>query len=331
MNKKLLIGCVAGLIIVVLVGIFLSTGTLSIETFGKEYGIPDDPPTDPGCEAVDDGSTFGSFDRLDCYRDLAKETGNPAYCAHRKSSENLIYSCMYYATDDFNYCLKVEEDARGHCELDYYYKIAKEMGDPNQCTSIGIKERENECFFRIAEDLEDSKLCERITEGSDYKALCQKEFDIILDPEECINDNTIGRVYCYRLGKSTAEISACPEGIDDRSMSECLRGVAEATLNPDLCNSLTENSSKNECLVTVAKGKSDYTICRGITSGLDEHACYQVFYKKGIVNMEVCKGLMIGYDCFRDLAIANNNLSICNELGGGVYEDMCIREAKQVK
>lgn len=100
MNTKMLIGI--GSAIVVIMGITM----LLLALGGKNYGIPENPPTDPSCEAIDDGSFISGFDKMDCYSELAVNTHRPELCprAHLEEATDDIYYCMYRATNDLAYC-----------------------------------------------------------------------------------------------------------------------------------------------------------------------------------------------------------------------------------
>ncbi len=111
----------------------------------------------------------------------------------------------------------------------------------DECQNIEVTSSRDDCYRRIATSKQDTELCNKIS-----------DFSLI--------DHCIGLIASAKNSIKTCESSHSKTGYND----ECLYWLGMDTNNKSICRTIDSGHLEIECLRSVAKATKDPEICRGL-------------------------------------------------------------------
>ena len=239
----------------------------------------------------------------------------PNECLKEVAFENKDSDICYYLLDEFDRkdCLVGAFTAKAISNNNE--KICYKLGDPYDGS---IYYDVANCVTRVAKNNKDEVLCEGL--DNDFGRVqeeCYKEVAIAkLDLNLCQKTSSKYTDECYKgvLNKVKDPVSACKQLKVGGSLFSCYKNIN--------C-SLTEDEQK--CNMEIKEYIDDPILCEAEEYEYDKNQCYYD-YALRLNNPDFCAkmgGLSVSAPCFEELAIKNNNKSLCTVNGFGIYT--CIK------
>ncbi len=127
-------------------------------------------------------------------------------------------------------------------------------------------------------------------------------------------------------GKSDDEISRC-QGIKvDSDKDLCFKSVAEYRQDISACGMIEDTKAEGECQLAVARAKRDVTMCSSIAHLDSKDLCYLSLNLQH--DTAVCEKIYSSAwksSCYYNVAVKNNDSSICGKILDGDRRDACVK------
>lgn len=288
MKNYILIGLI--LIPIIIIGCASNEELISQAVEAKDTKI---------CEKISD-----YYYKYECYSGVALELQNTEICEKiiAESSKTRCYTNIAIKIQDIKICDKLTK-YRNQC----YNDVAIEKKDIEICKKINVTWEKNSCFRDVGVESKNLDICDEIIVGDlntysgmqslDYKIKCyvwvaiaKKDLEICRKAEIIAdggpyNTLTILRS-CYEdVAEVSGDLSICNllpnEMYAPYNKVHCIKKVAIASENENICENILDQEQKNECYKDVAVKKSDKSICGKIDNKEKKYQC-EIFVKERI-------------------------------------------------
>lgn len=270
-----------------------------------------------------------------CLSDLAKANDNISICEDIFDFQDR--SSCYLALP--NSLTKAFCDERPWPKLrDWCYsRLAEKEGSSDACESISDREEKEECYYKVAVSTGEILLCDQISSGSQeckLAAAIRSE-----EPAKCAEF----------ADDAWVEIDFNSYGFQQEMQipkDQCLKKIAEATLDESLCEGINDAQNRYFCLKNIFDRKEDIqnsldsNISRDAQEKQDSMICLEVADTKKriscirgialeLLDYEQCR-LMEDSEqvdiCIRNIAISAKDQGICEEISGSRERSICYRD-----
>lgn len=253
------------------------------------------------------------------------------------SAETLKAFCLNgiaEANSDIAYCNGLEND-EDEIKDNCYYGIAQKTEDVQYCRLIQDDLFESTCIRKIAENTDDTTICENL-EGT-QRELCiraisydRDDLDLCLSVGESKNNCYSNFIFRYYFDKDDKFDNAdfCDSIKDDVSVSlydSCMKNVALRTENFDLCESMETSFVKQNCLRDAASKENDASYCSQIEDDKLKERC-EIRATAHQNSITRCNSLEFieESECYTEFAFKKDDASICDNIEDLEDRDTCI-------
>lgn len=176
-----------------------------------------------------------SSDDWNCYARIAIKQDNPLICDQVQAhTSECLHSYAKYK-NDISFCNLISNNSyRDSCILDIKKII---IGDINICNSLNAQDSKNFCYGKVAVELKDLSICDKIINSKDGKDSCYTEIATAL------GDSSI----CDKI--------ILDEYGDKYEINNCYFNVAKAKQDLSICDKILYLDQKNNCIGVVGRIK----------------------------------------------------------------------------
>ena len=241
----------------------------------------------------------------ECWKKVAAETGNPAYCKNITSislQDQCIAALM--TSQGIGDCAQLSEAvSRDYC----YSRMAKEEGNEEYCARITTDSIRDSCYLSLASSLSSPSLCGMAS---------SREAQI-----ECSNS-----IY-YKLAEEQKNASMCRNMMTDEMSSHsqivdsCILNVATSSKDVSLCAGISNSTIRAQCEATQA----DFEYCESLTEESTRTLCFYNVATAGTDpgGCEMVPSQSVRDNCYYQFATRRGDILICDKIAGDNLRSVC--------
>lgn len=230
MNNLVLIGLLAGLLLIAGFLILFPSQPIAPATGAQDPDIPDSQldygvpiPPSKTYQSLSECQGIPYSDIQDCTRQVASKNKDPSACSGLQPEDvDWCKAVVFVANNQFDSCSSLATAAANQC----FFEAAKKSKTETYCASVSGVTFRDDCYREAAEKILDTKACEPISEP-DIRDDCYIRV-ILLDP--------------------SPQVSQCQLMSDTEVRDDCYYAIAQVQADSSICQAISDEAWRETCI-----------------------------------------------------------------------------------